>query len=209
MTTKANTSKGLQSDMVPSTRRITALYRQATPEQLADGLDWYQDAHSLALALDPQNVERAAGVIAALSPRVLWDQNVKLAVRAYADGQASKCMPLSISKANAILDGADVAKTLRGPKTVAFAQVIANPVDDHAVVIDRHAMSIAIGRCADDDDYSVLGLKGVYEQYADAYRRAARIIGVSPSQVQAVTWVVWRETRIRTAAAVRKAAGRE
>lgn len=202
------TKRALSEDMIPSTRRITALYRQATPEQLADGLDWYQDAHSLALALDPANVERAAGVIAALSPRVHWNINVKLAVRAYADGQASKCMPMSANKANAILGGADVAKTLKGPKTVAFAQVIADPTDPHAVVIDRHAMSVAIGRCATDDDYTVLGLKGVYEQFADAYRRAARIIGVSPSQVQAVTWVVWRETKIRTAAANRRDAGR-
>lgn len=34
--------------------------------------------------------------------------------------------------------------------------------------------------------------RGLYETFADRYRRAARRLHVLPSQVQAVTWVAWR-----------------
>ena len=31
-----------------------------------------------------------------------------------------------------------------------------------------------------------------YREAADAYRRAAKILGTTPSRVQSVTWVAWR-----------------
>lgn len=204
----ATMTKLKSAKAVPTVANILRVYREATPEQLADGIDWYTKAHSLALALDPQNVERAAGVIAALSPRMDWERNEMLAIRAYADGVASGAMTVNTNKADRIMAGEDVATVLNGPKTVAFAATIADPTDAHAVVVDRHAMSVAINRVTSDDDASLLSLKGVYELYADAYRNAARKIGVSPSVVQAVAWVVWRETRIRNAESVRAKAGR-
>ncbi len=200
--------KPLAPENTPSVDNVLRTYRQATPEQIADGMTWYGEAHSLAVALDPTNVERSAGVISALSPQLIWERNAALAIRAYGDGQASGCLPDSIRKANAILNGADVATTLNGAKTVAFAQVIADPTDYCAVVIDRHAFDIAVGGVTDQKRRGTLGRKGVYDLFADAYREAAHRVGISPSQMQAVTWVVWRETSIRTSASVRRTAGR-
>jgi hypothetical protein len=188
--------------LIPSVERIIATYRAATDEQLSEGLHWYADAHSLAVALDRENPLRAAGVIAALSPLTPWERNKALAVRAFADGVATGHMKAAMDKANRILAGEDVVAVLNAPKTSAFAATIADPTDAHAVVVDRHAMSVAIGRPSTDEDTKALALKGVYDLYADAYREAARRIGTAPSVVQAVTWVVWRQTSIRTAASV-------
>ena len=197
----------MTTTLQPTVENILTVYRSASAGQVKDGMNWYSEAHSLALVLDPTNPLRAAGIIAAFSPRVPWRRNVALAVQTYADGVAApKCLGRSVAKAQAILDGKDVVDTLKGPKTVAFALTIADPTDPMAVVVDRHAMSVAIGRSATDEDQK--GLKRTYELFAACYREAARRAGIAPSQMQAITWVVWRETSIRTAAAARREAGR-
>jgi hypothetical protein len=178
---------------VPSSKHIIACYREATDRQLAEGLDWYQTAHSAALALSPDDVMKGAGVLAALSPLKPWHINLRLAVQAFADGVATGHTGANNDLATRILNGEHVDSVLNGPKTRNFAHVIANPTDPCAVVVDRHAFDIAIGGVTDDKTRGQLSLKGEYDKFADAYREAARIIGVSPSQVQAVTWIVWRE----------------
>lgn len=198
----------LPADVTPAAANIIRIFREANAAQLAEGLEWYADAHSLAVALDPSNPQRAAGVISALSIQKTWQQNVALAVRAYADGAASGHTGYSCRTANRILAGESIDDVLKGDKTNAFAHVIADPTDPHAVVVDRHAFDIALGRVTDDDTRGILSRKGVYAIFADAYREAARVLGYSPSQVQAVTWVVWRETETKFAAANRRAAGR-
>lgn len=196
----------------PMVTNILAVYRNASPAQLAEGLAWYQTAHELAVILADSHdgdVLKAAGVISALSPRVQWTYNQTLAIKTYAEkGITGGALGVNIRKADAIYNGAPVYNTLKAPKTVAFAQTIADPTDAFAVVIDRHAVSVAIGRCSTDDDTKDLGRRGFYEAYASAYRIAAARVGISPSQMQAVTWVAWRETSIRTAASVRRIAGR-
>jgi hypothetical protein len=178
---------------IPDVQHIVRLYREATPDQLARGLDWYQEAHSLALALSPNDVLKAAGVISALSPLKTWDINQKLAIRAFADGTATGHMPHNNDLANRILAGENTIDVLKGDKTRNFAQVIANPTDQCAVVVDRHAFDVAINEVTNDKIRGQLKNKGEYDKFANAYREAARIVGASPSQVQAVTWVVWRE----------------
>jgi hypothetical protein len=189
-------------------RNILDTYAAASAEQAEEGRSWYRTTHHLAVRLDPANPLRAAGVISALSPRMDWGRNTFLAVRTYEEGRAYGCLGSSCRKAQAIFDGAPVLETLKAAKTVAFAKCIADPDDAWTVVVDRHAISIAIGRNCTDDDANLLKRKGVYDAYADAYRKAAAEVGTLPSTVQAVTWVMWRETNIRNAAAVRRQAGR-
>lgn len=193
--------------MKPSAAKILKVYRTATDDQIGRGTTWYADAHSLALALSPDDVRRGAGVIAALSPMMPWDRNVTVAVRAFADGFASGALGNSCKAANRILAGEDFADVLKGDKVRAFAETIADPTGTDAVVIDRHAFDIAVGRTTDDETRRALTRKGVYESFAAAYVKAARTVGVSPSQMQAITWCVHRETAIRCSAANRRAAG--
>lgn len=192
---------------------ILFTYRLASSAQKRDGMAWYDTAHDLAVELAKQaghSVLQAAGVISALSPQTPWDRNQVLARTAYtANGSLSGgTFGVAIAKVKAIYDGADVLKTLNASKTKSFAVVIDNPKDRHVVVIDRHAMSVALGRQVEKSEVAALNRKGMYERYADAYRKAAAEAGITPSQMQAVTWVVWRESAIRISASIRKAAGR-
>ena len=200
------------ADILPSRSQMAAnilkIWNEANEGQMQDGVSWYTTVHHVAARLDPEDILRAAGVISALSPRMEWNRNMFLAERTYAEGKAYGCLTANSAKANAIYNGADVVSTLKAPKTVAFALTIANPEDDRLVVVDRHAVSVALGRESTDADMAVLNRKGGYDWYADAYREAAATLGVLPSTAQAATWTVWRENYIRVAASVRRRAGR-
>ncbi len=183
-------------DLTPAARSILAVYRRATPEQVEEGHAWYATAHELARRLDPGNMSRASGVIAALSPRLRWEQNVTLAERAYADGAATGTLTRSCQAANAILGGADPLTVLNGPKVRAFYTLITDPHAD-VVVIDMHAIDIAVGRPLTDDVRSrlfPLARKGWYRRFEGCYRRARQHIPGKPpaSWIQAATWTAWR-----------------
>jgi hypothetical protein len=187
----------------PSVRRVLRVYRAATHAQTSEGLAWYHHAHGVAASLDPADPRRAAGVLAALSPRVSWARNVELAARAYADGRASGTLGFSVRAADAILAGADPLSVLNGPKVRAFYTLISDPDDPVTVCVDRHGIDVAVGRRLTDAQRSAwypLTRRDLYEAFADCYRRAARRLGVRPAQVQAVTWVHWRNTQVKLTA---------
>ena len=178
-----------------TTPKVLRTYQAATAEQVAEGLDWYRNAHAAAASLDPGNPRRAAGVIAALSPRMPWARNLELAARAYADGQATGALSRSCRQANAILAGGEPGEVLTGTKVRAFFALIDDPTDPWTVCIDRHAIDVAVGqRLAEPLRVALypMGRSGLYERFARCYRRAADVLGVLPNQVQAVTWVTWR-----------------
>lgn len=189
-------------DMVAN---IVRTFRAATDSQIREGAEWYANAHTFALALaagHDGNIDTAAGVIAALSPQTPWSRNVTLASRLYAEGAlTSGSLGLSLRNAAAVYAGADW-RDVFGPNALKirnFAACIANPTSADAVCVDRHAVAIAA------DDASVKTVTTAqYRKVAAAYVEAARIVGFSPSQVQAITWVSWRETRAAYSAANRR-----
>lgn len=157
---------------------------------------WYDTAHAAAARLDPARPRRAAGVIAALSPRTAWPRNLRLAEQAYADGRASGTMRSCMTAADRILAGDDPLEVLRGPKVRAFFTLIDNPDDPQTVCVDRHAIDVAVGLRLDDRLRSAwypLTRRGLYALFTDRYQRAARRERVRPAQVQAVTWLYWRQ----------------
>lgn len=197
------------------TRNITKVFRLASAEQLAFGIEWYERARRLAVELEPADPRKAAAVIAVLSPRLAWSINVRLARQAYAMwaanpdsghenvlalGKALPCLDRNGVKAFLILAGSDPDSVVGGPKVRAFWHTIADPTDPRAVVVDRHAFDVAAGRVTDDATRgATLGRRGGYDGLCDLYRRAAVILSretgtvISPAMVQAVTWTVWRE----------------
>lgn len=203
------------------TRNITAAFRAATIEDRAAGREWYQRASYLALQLATEHgttMRQAAGVIAALSPRLAWRKNVeyaRLAFRLYYVGTMRHPLQsravwesqMPVLKANArkawrILEGEDPDAVLGGPKVRAFYFTIVSPDDPRAVVIDRHAFDVAAGQVLDDARRGiVLGRKGAYDAVSTLYRRAARIISRetgehwTPAEIQATTWTYWRRER--------------
>lgn len=209
----------------PHTRNVTRIFREASPEELATGRDWYARASRLADELAHSlpadhphygDISRAAAVIAVLSPMLSWALNVRYARLAYELAVAPwgwSVMYLAegipVLKRNAWKAGlllntdAPTDEIVKGPKVTAFWRTIADPTDPRAVVVDRHAIDVSLGRVTDDTTRGrVLGRKGAYGEVSQAYTRAARILSaelvagghlpITPAEVQAVTWTVWR-----------------
>jgi hypothetical protein len=179
----------------PLTRRILKIFHSATPQQVIDGLKWYdaarQAAHDIA-AGTPYSIEQVSAVIAALSPEITWSQNKKAArqvVENHAAGNRNRVgrYGANSEKAYKILEG-DIS-VLRGKKVTAFHANIMG--DTSAVTIDRHAYSIATGRRIQHGKSITVAEQRIIER---AYRNAAARVGVEPSEMQAITWSVLRGT---------------
>ena len=174
--------------------RIVHAFDNASASDMAEGERWYDTARLTAAALAAGtnlSVEQAAGVIAALSPRVRWETNVAAAARMISDAGRTKRMPSvagynrNCEKAWAIANGASPFDVLGGPKVTAFHANICG--DENAVTIDVWAARAAEGvtnmRAPSGKRYTAL---------ADAYRMAARARNVSPMVMQATVWVYVR-----------------
>jgi hypothetical protein len=173
-------------------RNILAVYYRGTSAQYAQGMSWYQTAHDLALLVGKGDPVAGAGVIAALSANTGWGQNRKMAIALSETGEA-KGLPLALRKAERILAGVNPELVLgNGRKTRSFFHNIAHPATSQAVTVDRHAYDIAVGQ-VNGKDRRGLDVGKRYGIFEEAYREAAREVGILPSQLQAVTWVVWRE----------------
>ena len=179
---------------------IAKVYALATPEELAAGAAWYRDAQELAysLAHGPDHrpgvtLEMVAGVIAALPPLTPWERNKELAVRAVIDHKATGTLKNSIQAADRILSGEPVLDVLKGLKVRNFYLSIIG--DREAVCIDRHAFEVAQGKRYRNNERPAIG-KRLYVEIATAYRDAARSTGFSATELQAITWLVWRRIHL-------------
>lgn len=189
------------STPTPRERNITATYRAATAAQRVEGRSWYATARQVAESLDPADPRRAAAVLAVLSPRVHWDRNVTMAADVYA-GRPVAGIRANADKARRIVDGADPDVVVSGPKVRAFWAAIVDPDNAEAIVVDRHALDVACGDVLDDETRGkLLGRKGAYSEVAGLYRSAARRLSkelghtLTAVDVQATTWVAWRENK--------------
>jgi hypothetical protein len=184
---------------------ILAVFFSANAVERHEGLSWYGRAQALARHLSNQygtGVCVTAGVIAALSPNNRWERNVvdaEALIRAYTYGEnvdALKVCTFSKNKAKAItiLQGADPLDVLGGRKVRAFYQCI---VGQDSVCVDGHAYSIWLGQRVTTNKTPKISDK-LYDRISEDYRIATKQINeitgdfYLPSQVQAITWVAWR-----------------
>lgn len=181
---------------------ILSVYNAATLEEWSDGRRWYSEAHALASELSPGNVPLGAAVLAILSPRRSWPQNVTLARHAFALavlGQGADWASFPTTgdqrrKLARLFSGEHPDTVVGGPKVRSFWQTITDPANpDASAVIDRHAIAIAEDRPMASDELRINPV--TYAAYVDAYRTVSVMVGESPSVVQAITWVAWRRTR--------------
>ncbi len=188
----------------PTVANVMAIYNLASADDMRVGLAWYNTAHNWAVKSAGGRdhlIARNAGIVAALSPMNKWGNNKRKAeevISKRARIVAVKGKPngiglsVNVNKAIDIYRGADPLDILSGDKVVAFYSTILDPQGDHNPVIDRHAFDIAVGERTDDKRRGILGNKGVYLDFARCYREAALIAGIGASQMQAVTWITWR-----------------
>lgn len=174
-------------------RNIRFYLALATSEQVADGLAWYAEALETirGIADDCQlPVNIVAAVVAALSPRNRWNQNLQDArafCEAYwagADCPSAATFGANRQRAWSILCERN-AGLLSGRKVCAF---YANLIGDgSAITVDVWAIRAAT-RCK----VAAVPNDGTYRAVADAYRAVARGTVYTPAQVQAIVWTVIR-----------------
>jgi hypothetical protein len=178
------------------------------------GLDWYKRAHKLGVRLihayDGLTLGQAVGVIAALSPNNKWTRNcidAEAMIKAWhagADPMGVKVCTFNKNKAKAAailaltaedLETDTIAPILHGRKVVAFYRSIMG--DPDAVCVDGHAYAVWIGERIPTTQTPSIGVK-LYADIARAYqlvaKRSYELCGttLTPTQVQAVTWVTYR-----------------
>lgn len=176
------------------------MFRAASADQLERGRAWYPDAHAVArdqAAEHGVTIEVASGVIAALSPRMGWGQNIMLAERMLASGGTLDHGALggNLEKARTIYAGIHPLAVLRGPKTRAFYSAILTAGESPDAVIDRHAWDMLVGERG-----ATPPTARQYRIGAERMARAAGILRESVATVQATTWLVQRELHWRKGA---------
>lgn len=170
------------------------------------------------------NIHQGAGLVAAVSPQMDWEKNNIDAIGELRNlshaqwgkitsGDRSPLHGMSISrapdsgllKAHRIMHGEEdpdqVLNRRTAPKTNSFMHNIAEPDKAGPVTIDGRAHDIATNRMQGWEQPRGLqsaalktGKKSRYEHFEDAYRGAAKSIGIQhgehllPHELQAVTW---------------------
>lgn len=187
---------------------ILAVFFQASEAEIQQGKSWYATAFDTAKAIAsrydlPGGIETVAAVIAALSPNNRWERNVKDAeslIRVYTCGGELDVVKVSSygqnrHKAIRILKGEAPLDVLGGNKVIAFYHCIAGRF--HSVCIDGHAFAIWSGQRVPTTKTPSISSK-LYAKISEDYRLAAAVINsttgscYSAAQVQAITWVTWR-----------------
>ena len=191
--------------MTQHVRNILKVYRRATPEDIANGLEWYDRAKryaSIISNLSGVNLNTVVGVMAALSPNNRWERNVKDTERmvwAWVKGEdlsdfKVSCYTTMKQKAWSILEDDlteddDILTRLNGQKIRSFYSNIRGLTE---VTIDGHAYNIALGiRQGLTSDKTNMGKK-LYREMQSAYVKAAKRVGVKPHELQAITWTTWK-----------------
>lgn len=186
---------------------VLGVYHLANASDRADGSNWYGVAYSVCDDIADRygvHVNTVAGVVAALSPRNRWGRNITDAenmVKLYAAGgkdAAAGCKVCTFSHgkkkalqilAENITDPDAIRSVLKGPKLQEFFTCIVGDRPD--VCIDGHAYSVWVGERISLADVPSINKK-LRETIKADYMEAADVLGVSPSTLQAITWVTWR-----------------
>lgn len=181
-------------------RNVMQAMRDADGRTVVDGSQWYTrgrqtilDKIAKPLGLKP---DVACGMAAALSPACSWptcladtwavvNQRWRATVSTYGDNKF---------KALLILNGADPAEVLGEHKVFCFWDNLMNPRTSRRVTVDRHAWRVAFGRDLGPEVINKASkTAGAYARASDAYSEVADSLGLLPLEVQAITWLGFKE----------------
>lgn len=170
-------------------RAIISAWRAASPTERAVGREWYPTASALVgiiadhTSTDPRTV---AAVLAALSPRNPWRWNVADAATFCDAARRGLPQPTATTFGHNRNTAWRILRLETGwksaaPKARAFARACSG--DRRSVVVDVWAVRVATDGRRD----SVSGQRD-YDNLARAYTVAARIVGETPRELQAIVW---------------------
>lgn len=164
---------------------LLAVFRAAPAAAHTEGALWYLKARRVARTIARVcgvTQAQAAGVIAALSPRLQWVANVRAAGKLCAGVIPSGVFRANLTKAKLILSGVRPLSVLRGPKVRAFYRAIMG--DESAAVVDVWtARAAGLTRIPTDRDY---------RDVSAALAHVAAFEGITVARVQATAWVAVR-----------------
>jgi hypothetical protein len=173
---------------------------QLAMESNPDDRNWYQDAYNFALELSYQynvGVQRVVGIIAALSPMKSWHENKRLAEE-YLKGNRYGTYGTLLGKADEIMylehdnvSDENILDILNGQKISAFYLNINHYEKSTTVTVDRHAVEIAMDTILSDHAMT----SKQYAFFQNVYIIASDKLGYLPHELQAVTWVSWRNLK--------------
>lgn len=134
--------------MAHMVRRIRGAFESCSVQDLADGVGWYDRAAAAAQDMAGADMLRAAGVLAALSPRCAWKTNLSWAravLVAVDTGAECPVVHTTTMRGQAwrIAQGAPALSVLNGPKVRSFFANISGDVD--TVTVDVWAARVAEG----------------------------------------------------------------
>ncbi len=174
---------------------ILSVYRQATTDEVARGVQWYPLAHGIICdwaSAYGRSIANVAAVVAALSPQCRWERNLVIAADVLAGNPPSigGTLTRSLRTAERIRDehAWDTPPYYKeGCKVRSFAANLAGDYD--TVTVDTHGAQIAAG--SPTSNLRVDTWKR-YLPVANAYTSAASIVGLQAAELQAITWLVWK-----------------
>ena len=185
-----------------SVSNLLSIFEQATPQEVIEGMAWYDEAHKLACRLAREcgvSLDVAAGVLAALSPRSRWERNATDAesvIAAYVSGKDPMTVPVSTfhrnkERAIEILQAGTRHGILSGPKVCAFAGNIEDP-EGEEVTVDSHAYNAWVGERAISNGEGPRVTPKRFRDCAADYQKLAALYHIKPSQAQAIIWLAWK-----------------
>lgn len=158
------------------------------------GRQWYPAARGWVLKMldatgSDMDLDKAAAIVAQYSENASWTANMARAMN-YFSGKPTGAFKATDRRTKAIAASDDPLSMVKGPKINNFVRaILGQDRFPDAVAVDRWAARIALGNDDKALASKVLGRTGGYEALADAYRDAARQLGIAPPELQAITWV--------------------
>jgi hypothetical protein len=178
---------------------ILKIWDQTTDDER---YEWYKAANEFAQTLTPfiegeNKLNKSVGIIAATSPMKRWETNQRCA-EAFVKTGKSNHTKMFQKKCEDILATSgleqEILNVLNGRKIQAFYHNIRHYESGEFVTIDRHAVSIALGKWISKTVYA--GITAIqYQFFQDCYKHTASSIGVTPLLLQSATWVRFRQIR--------------
>jgi hypothetical protein len=189
-------AKRQELDIDEMVERLLHHWNKIDHTDTEQGQDWYSEAQRFCVGVSELigiEYTRIAAVVAVTSPNTYWTQQqiyVPLIIKAWQAGKPANKVGFTmlklVEKAYACLNG-DLS-AIHGNKVSSFFLNICG--DSSAVTVDRWAARIALA------DYNITRFTPRwYAPIAEAYRRAARLVGWTPRDFQATLWVYARQTQ--------------
>lgn len=200
--------------MVDVCDEISAIIKSVSTSDAVNAAGWYFSTNAYAASLANEfntSLEIVSGIISAVSPRMPWLRNKRVAreilanlgtVASLSSEGAAKVMGLglisNVKMAIEIARGADISETLSGVKRRSFFNNIAAPYSTDSVTVDTWMLQTYCNLTGRDKDSAVsfmrasekaLGGTGAgYILIADAVRNVASEMSMLPHQIQAIYW---------------------